>query len=157
MERTSTLQITSPMLPTQAAVPSRPTAHAQLLTQSRSHSSSTRLFGILVNSTTGTNGPQMVPNHSFSPWVTRKKFPCSIGKTLTRTHRTGYGQHADYVFGWKGDSLQKAMDANCNVNCPQLRSQSVQAANQCKQNQKVAEVIDGWLPHLPGQIAVTTS
>lgn len=56
---------------------------------------------------------------------------------------TGYGQHADYVFGWKGDSLQKAMDANCNVACPQLQSQSVQQANACQVARKTTENIDG--------------
>jgi hypothetical protein len=68
---------------------------------------------------------------------------------------TGFAQHADYVFGWKGDSLQKAMDANCNVNCPQLKSQSTSVANQCKQQQKVPETIDGWLTALPGSITVS--
>ena len=56
--------------------------------------------------------------------------------------RTGYGTHGDYVFGWKGDSLQKAMDTNCNINCPVLKTQSIQVGNQCTQQQKVKEDID---------------
>ncbi|KAL2270526.1 hypothetical protein VTJ83DRAFT_2710 [Remersonia thermophila] len=68
---------------------------------------------------------------------------------------TGYGTHGDYVFGWKGDSLQRAMDANCDVYCPQLRTQSIAQGNQCRQQQKVRENIDGWLSKLPGDIEVT--
>lgn len=68
---------------------------------------------------------------------------------------TGYGQHADYVFGWKGDALQKAMDANCNVACSQLKSQSTQVANQCKVPRRTTEDIDGWLPSLPGDVSIT--
>ncbi|KAF2178698.1 hypothetical protein K469DRAFT_717902 [Zopfia rhizophila CBS 207.26] len=68
---------------------------------------------------------------------------------------TGYGNHGDYVFGWKGDSLQKAMDANCNINCPQLKTQSIAQGNKCAQQMKVNEDIDGWLTELPGGMPVT--
>ncbi|PQE15139.1 carbohydrate-binding module family 1 protein [Rutstroemia sp. NJR-2017a BVV2] len=68
---------------------------------------------------------------------------------------TGYGTHGDYVFGWKGNTLQTAMDARCNVACPQLKSQSLDAANQCAQASRVSEAIDGWLDALPGTNPVT--
>ena len=70
---------------------------------------------------------------------------------------TGYGAHGDYVFGWKGDALQKAMDSNCNINCPQLKTQSIQTGNQCKAKVTVNENIDGWLTELPGNMPVTWS
>lgn len=67
---------------------------------------------------------------------------------------TGYGNHGDYVFGWKGDSLQKAMDTNCNINCPPLKTQTIATGNKCAQSQKVKENIDGWLTELPGGMQV---
>jgi hypothetical protein len=76
--------------------------------------------------------------------------------------KTGYGNHGDYVFGWKGDSLQKAMDANCNsdllannINCPVLKSQTIQQGNQCTKHPTVKENLDDWLPELPGHVMVT--
>ncbi|KAL1865139.1 hypothetical protein VTK73DRAFT_5464 [Phialemonium thermophilum] len=63
---------------------------------------------------------------------------------------TGYGTHGDYMFGWKGDSLQKAMDANCNVACPQLKSQSIAEDNKCTVTPRVKEDTTGWLKELPG-------
>jgi len=68
---------------------------------------------------------------------------------------TGYGQHADYVFGWKGDALQRAMNARCSVNCPELKIQTNTVANQCTQKAKVDEEVDGWLTALPGGHPVT--
>ncbi|KAI6086996.1 hypothetical protein F4821DRAFT_121385 [Hypoxylon rubiginosum] len=66
----------------------------------------------------------------------------------------GYGTHADYVFGWKGDSLQKAMDSSCMFNACEngnpLLSQGVQQMNACGVEKTVTEDIDSWLPELPG-------
>lgn len=58
-------------------------------------------------------------------------------------NRTGYGTHGDYIFGWKGDSLQRAMDSPCYVNCPTLKTQSVSAMNKCAVKRTVDENIDG--------------
>jgi hypothetical protein len=72
---------------------------------------------------------------------------------------TGYGIHGDYMFGWKGDALQRAMDNSCNsdlfankINCPTLKTQSLADANKCVQSKKVMEDIDGWMTSLPGGI-----
>ncbi|KAF2726732.1 hypothetical protein EJ04DRAFT_557822 [Polyplosphaeria fusca] len=66
----------------------------------------------------------------------------------------GYGTHADYMFGWKGDSLQKAMDDKCMFNACEngkpLKSQNVAAMNACAAKKTVTENIDGWMDKLPG-------
>jgi hypothetical protein len=84
----------------------------------------------------------MARSRSFSAPAIREQDPPLRKCVLMRT-RTGYGHHGDYVFGWKGDALQRAMDARCNVGCPILRTQSFDAANRCTQKPKVAEAIDG--------------
>jgi hypothetical protein len=82
---------------------------------------------------------------------------------LTRKKRVGYGQHGDYLFGWKGDALQKAMDAlpsgKCaNANCSVLKIQAAKDAMACKKAQQVKEDVGtsgaSWLPELPGGVAV---
>ncbi|KAH9206028.1 hypothetical protein DL95DRAFT_429735 [Leptodontidium sp. 2 PMI_412] len=80
------------------------------------------------------------PNDGTSPWV------WSFGDA------TGYANHADYVFGWKGDSLQRILDTPCRFNCEEsgLKVQSVEEMNKCKLERSVKEDIDSWLPVLPG-------
>ncbi len=73
-----------------------------------------------------------------SEWADgRQPFYWSMGDS------TGYGTHGDYVFGWKDDALQRAMDSPCYVNCPTLKTQSMTAMNSCSVNDVVAEQIDG--------------
>lgn len=54
----------------------------------------------------------------------------------------GYGTHGDYVFGWKGDALQKAMDST-SLTGTSLKTQSVDTANKCSIKSTVTEAIDG--------------
>lgn len=75
---------------------------------------------------------------------------------------TGYGVHGDYAFGWQGDALQRALDANCNsdlfsnrINCPTLKTQSLDQANKCTLTPTVKENLEGWLTELPGGMPVT--
>jgi hypothetical protein len=59
-------------------------------------------------------------------------------------NRTGYGQHGDYIFGWKGDALQKAMEGTCfGATCNTLKSQSFSEANKCAVKSSVNEPVDG--------------
>ncbi|KAI1089487.1 hypothetical protein F5B19DRAFT_376322 [Rostrohypoxylon terebratum] len=66
--------------------------------------------------------------------------------------KDGYSQHGDYVFGWEGDSLQRAMNARCNgAVCNVLKTQSSEAAMKCTKSRVVEEDIDGWTKSIPGQ------
>lgn len=62
---------------------------------------------------------------------------------------TGFSDHADYVFGWKGDALQKAMDGHTYVSAPMLKTQSIAEQNKCAGTMKdmVGENFDGckWI------------
>ncbi|KAF2466891.1 uncharacterized protein BDR25DRAFT_376420 [Lindgomyces ingoldianus] len=70
---------------------------------------------------------------------------------LSTGDKTGFGQHGDYVFGWKDDTLQTAMDSGCYLrNCTQLTSQTPKVKNQCNVPVTVNENIDGWMNELPG-------
>jgi hypothetical protein len=59
---------------------------------------------------------------------------------------TGYGQHGDYVFGWKDDSLQKAMDSakGCmGASCGGLKENTATSGNACQVPKRVNEDADG--------------
>lgn len=66
---------------------------------------------------------------------------------------SGYGTHADYMFGWKGDALQRAMDRdNCFYDgCGTITKQAMSVANKCTVKDMVREDIDGceFLPVCP--------
>jgi hypothetical protein len=53
----------------------------------------------------------------------------------------GYGTHGDYLFGWKGDALQRAMDST-SLTGTNLKTQSVAQANKCSISNTVHEDID---------------
>ncbi len=61
----------------------------------------------------------------------------------------GYGTHGDYLFGWKGDALQRAMDS-APLNSNGIKTQSVAVANKCAIQNTVHETIDGC--KLPGSL-----
>ena len=70
--------------------------------------------------TTGFNDPKDWPEDGSQPLY------------LSTGDHTGYGQHGDYVFGWEGDSLQKAMDNGCYLrNCTKLTAQLIKDKNLC--------------------------
>ncbi|EAU87197.2 hypothetical protein CC1G_10476 [Coprinopsis cinerea okayama7 len=108
------------------------------------------LFIEIVWDTRPFNDPELWPKDGTQPFV------FSMGDP------TGYGQHADYVFGWEGDSLQRAMDKCTDGNpapeaCPELTPQDMETMNTCRLPVKVPEVTEdqcdladdeGWFDRL---------
>lgn len=68
---------------------------------------------------------------------------------LSTGDNTGYGQHGDYVFGWKGDAPQKAMDTSgcMGARCATLTTQAIDAARKCSVKKVVSEDEDGCKFH----------
>jgi hypothetical protein len=57
--------------------------------------------------------------------------------------REGFSQHGDYVFGWKDDTLQRAMDSRCTGDqCAELKYQETEEAMKCTVPMTVHEDID---------------
>jgi hypothetical protein len=58
---------------------------------------------------------------------------------------TAGGTHADYMFGWKGDSLQRAMDkSECFYDgCGSITKQPMSTASRCTVPDMVGEVTTG--------------
>lgn len=84
--------------------------------------------------TTQFNDRSMWPEDGSQPFV------WSFGDRL------GYGTHGDYLFGWKGDSLQRAMDStcmfqDCGARTGVLKTQSAAAQNDCAVKSSVVEDI----------------
>lgn len=65
----------------------------------------------------------------------------------------GPAAHGDYVFGWEGDSLQKAMDNKCDLDkdckAAGLTKQQPATYNACKKKQQAVEDVNGWLKEMP--------
>jgi len=68
---------------------------------------------------------------------------------------TGAGTHADYMFGWKGDALQRAMNkSECFYDgCGAITKQPMATAAKCTIKDMVLETVDGWIKEIPGRNA----
>ncbi|KAH8733130.1 hypothetical protein GQ44DRAFT_696965 [Phaeosphaeriaceae sp. PMI808] len=71
---------------------------------------------------------------------------------LSYGDNTGLGQHADYVFGWQDDELQKGMDAtNCmGAKCKDLKNQAIDNAKKCNVKRVVQDDLEKWHTEIPG-------
>ncbi|KAK4195461.1 hypothetical protein QBC40DRAFT_236388 [Triangularia verruculosa] len=80
--------------------------------------------------------------------TTRQPFLWSFGDRL------GYGHHGDYIFGWRGDTLQRTFDSlACSGDqiCG-MPTQTIPKANECVGERRVVEEADGWLQEMPGGV-----
>ncbi|KAI1487419.1 hypothetical protein F5X96DRAFT_149321 [Biscogniauxia mediterranea] len=103
------------------------------------------MYELMWNVTEFTNLPDF-PTDGSNPYI----YSMNMG---------GSAAHGDYLFGWEGDSLQKAMDSGCNLNqdCPAagIHAQTPAEYNACTKEQQAPEEVDGWLAALPiGEMAI---
>ncbi|KAI1498456.1 hypothetical protein F5X99DRAFT_412101 [Biscogniauxia marginata] len=103
------------------------------------------MYELMWNVTEFTNMPDF-PTDGSNPYI----YSMNMG---------GSAAHGDYLFGWEGDTLQKAMDNNCNLNtdCPAagIHAQTPAEYNACTKEQQAPEEVDGWLAALPvGEMAI---
>lgn len=98
--------------------------------------------------------PQLMYEVTWDTTQFQKEWPTDGSQPLYLSYgdNTGYGQHADYVFGWKGDELQKGMDASgcMGAKCKDMVNQAIDTAKQCSVKSTVHEDHEGckfeWLP-----------
>ncbi|RXW21696.1 hypothetical protein EST38_g4146 [Candolleomyces aberdarensis] len=119
---------------------------------------------ILMNGNCPSTHPTRMPLLFFETvWDTRSfnslPWPSDGSQpfVLSMGDPTGYGQHGDYVFGWEGDALQRAMDQCFDTlglpdSCRTLVQQSDADMNSCTVKSVVNERVEGGAPlaTLPG-------
>ncbi|TAQ86720.1 hypothetical protein B7494_g4951 [Chlorociboria aeruginascens] len=104
--------------------------------------------------------PVKLPQIMYEIMWNVSTFPKSIWPTdgsnpfLYSTNIGGASAHGDYIFGWKGQALQNAMNDGCNLNtdCPSagITAQAPAQYNACTKSQQAPEEVDGWLSAIPG-------
>ncbi|KAH6682911.1 hypothetical protein B0J14DRAFT_134100 [Halenospora varia] len=98
------------------------------------------MYELMWNVTSFVNDKSAWPSDGSNPFI----YSMNLG---------GAAAHGDYVFGWKGDSLQKAMDNKCDLDkdCPKagLTKQTADKYNACTKPQAAPEQVDGWIKALP--------
>jgi hypothetical protein len=118
--------------------------NAQLLIRSVCHKLHSRLYGTHQSSTVYGPLGVLIPSYGASKAARRT---CIFSDYLepSADHIRGYGTHADYMFGWKGDALQKAMDkSECFYDgCGSIKKQQMSVANKCTVKDFVGEATDG--------------
>ena len=111
-----------------------------------------RSSGTRRHSTIKPSGRQTGPSPLSYRLVTRKSLTSIIHQLhLANRSLELYGQHADYVFGWQGDALQRAVDttSGCDsrigqaATCPILKTQAFTEANKCVLKNQINENVDG--------------
>lgn len=97
----------------------------------------------------------MGPSLSSTAWETSKLYRLLhlyilLQEPADRYYRTGYSWHGDYLFGWKGDALQHALDIRCNGDaCSGMKTQTAAQANQCMLKSTVNEDVEGCKSQVP--------